>query len=112
MFRSKSELQEARIADLKEAHDARVKELMRLVVTLTEQIEYLREQLHPRPPHPAAGWAGDVPAERPTPHSLSEEEEQILALREYGHLDGAEANDALQLLAEHGITGITGAQSD
>lgn len=94
--RRQAELYEARIADMKEANEARVRDLMRLVDALAEQIEYLRAQLG-RP-----FIAQTPPGLNPTkqlevvpmadgassgPLHVSEEEEDLLALHEMGHLD-------------------------
>lgn len=93
--RSRDELFEARIADLKEAHEARVREMMRLVDALAEQVEYLRAQLGR--PFIAQNHPGLNPAQQPlvvhdmddNPAKLhvSEEEEDLLALHELGHVD-------------------------
>lgn len=94
--RSRDELHEARVADLKEAHEARVRELMRLVDALAEQVEYLRAQIGR--PFIAAKHPGLNPAQQPpvvhdtdgastTPLHVSEEEEDLLALHEMGHVD-------------------------
>jgi hypothetical protein len=94
--RSRDELHEARVADLKESHENRVRELMRLVDALAEQVEYLRAQLGR--PFIAAGHPGLNPASQPqvvldssgastTPLHVSEEEEDLLALHEMGHVD-------------------------
>lgn len=93
--RSRDELFEARIADLKEAHEARVREMMRLVDALAEQVEYLRAQLGR--PFIAQNHPGLNPAQQPlvvhdmddNPVKLhvSEEEEDLLALHELGHVD-------------------------
>ncbi len=94
--RSRDELQEARIADLKEAHEARVRELMRLVDALAEQVEYLRAQLGK--PFIAAQHRGLNPTQQPEvpletsgfPLHVSEEEEDAVALHELGHMDSWE----------------------
>lgn len=91
--KSRDELFEARIEDLKEAHEARVKELMRLVDALAEQVEYLRAQIGR--PFIQAQHRGVNPAELlevgpdelDVPKHVSEEEEDLRALREMGHLD-------------------------
>jgi hypothetical protein len=94
--RSRDELYEARIADLKESHEARVRELMRLADALAEQVEYLRAQLG-RPfiaaKHPGLNPSGqlEVPADvSDFPLHVSEEEEDALALHEAGDLDAWE----------------------
>jgi hypothetical protein len=89
MFRRvrKSDLHEARINDLKAAH-------MRLVVSLTDQIEFLRSQLKPSTGPPMPPWP-DSPMK-----AISEEEEQLQALREFGHdLDP----DLSETFKAHGI---------
>lgn len=92
--RSRDELFEARIADLKEAHEARVRELMRLVDALAEQVEYLRAQIgRPFIPakHPGLNPTDQPVAvhdmESPIPLHVSEEEEDLAALHAEGHLD-------------------------
>lgn len=92
-WRSRVALQEARIADLKEAHESRVRELMRLVDALAEQVEYLRAQLGR--PFIAAKHPGVNPTQQPLvgsdlPLHVSEEEEDLLALHEMGHVDNYE----------------------
>lgn len=94
--RSRDELYEARIADLKEAHEARVRELMRLTDALAEQVEYLRAQIGR--PFIAAKHPGLNPSEQlevplgvsDFPLHVSEEEEDALALHEAGSLDAWE----------------------
>jgi len=111
--RSRDELHEARIADLKEAHENRVRELMRLVDALAEQVEYLRAQLGK--PFISASHPGLNPAQQPlvihdldgasaTPLHVSEEEEDLLALHETGHIDDWE----LEALKGHlGLTHVS-----
>lgn len=101
--RSRDELFEARIADLKEAHENRVRELMRLVDALAEQVEYLRAQLgrpfiaqqhpglNPAQQPPVVRHSDDVP---PLLH-VPEEEEDLRALHEMGYLDDAQLAKAL-----------------
>ena len=98
MFRTvRNRLWEARVADLKDAHEREVKQLMRLVDALAEQIEYLRAQMG-RPN--MARELGLNPSKQPVvmegsmPY-LSEEEEDLLALKEYGHLDERALEEAL-----------------
>lgn len=88
---------EARIADLKEAHEANRKDLMKLVDAMAEQVEYLRLQMG-RPN--TQRMVPLNPAQQP-PHiggsaHLSEEEEDLQALFDGGHIDMAE----LQALKE------------
>ena len=93
--RSRDEMHEARIADLKEAHEREVKQLMRLVDALAEQIEYLRAQLGR--PFIGAAHPGLNPTQQPlavhdmdgssTSLHVSEEEEDLMALHEMGHVD-------------------------
>lgn len=92
---------ENRIADLKDASEQRAKELLRTVRALAEEVEFLRSKhfgAHTVPP-----VTRDVPVTpeefdfMPThnTHWLSEEEEEIEALRAGGHLDQGEYGDAL-----------------
>jgi hypothetical protein len=79
-------------ADLKDAHEAHVRSLNALVDVLAEQVEYLRgiiaqqQHLFPqnlRPLNPS----GLVPVEGvEDPMYMSEEEEEILALRQFDHI--------------------------
>lgn len=93
-------LSDARIADLKEAHEREVKQLMRLVDMLAEQVEYLRAQMG-RPNF--ARMQGVNPSEQPPrlddmPSSLahvSEDEEELRALHEAGHFSDTELEEAL-----------------
>lgn len=110
--RSRDELHEARIADLKEAHEARVRELMRLVDALAEQVEYLRAQLGR--PFIAQNHPGLNPAQQPlVVHDMdgaapklhvSEEEEDLLALHEMGHVDDWELE---ALKGQLGLTNVS-----
>jgi len=103
--RSRDELHEARIADLKEAHEARVRDLMRLADMLAEQVEYLRAQLgrpFVSPSHPGLNPAEQplavhepMDSGRPSLLHVPEEEEDLRALHEIGHLDDLQLAKAL-----------------
>ena len=102
--KSRDELFEARIEDLKEAHEARVTELMRLVDALAEQVEYLRAQIG-RPfiqaQHRGINPADQImvePEDLDVPKHVSEEEEDLLALHELGHVDDWELEALKQQL--------------
>ena len=99
--RSRDELHEARVADLKEAYEARHREMMRLVDMLAEQVEYLRAQLG-RPfiaaQHPGTNPAQQLPVsgfDLDVPKHVGEEEEDLRALHEAGFLDELELAKAL-----------------
>lgn len=88
--------------DLKESHEAHVKSLMKLVEMLAEQVDYLRAKLDG---HPYIG--ASVPSLNPSglppapegfdgPKYLSEEEEDLLALRLNEHI----SQDVLDELTE------------
>lgn len=101
-----STLADARIADLKEAHEREVKQLMRLVDALAEQVEYLRGQLG-RPN------LSKVPSLNPTEQPeflatsnafLSEEEEELRHLRKEGLISDLDLEQALA------VAGLRGTQ--
>ena len=94
---------EARIADLKEAHEANRRDLMKLVDMLAEQIDYMRQlagrpnfartvPLNPskQPPVEQGGWA-----------HVSEEEEDLRALQEFGHISQFEMDRLAEELNLH-----------
>jgi hypothetical protein len=96
-----------RIADLKEAHAAERAALMKVIDALAEQIEYLRATFG-RPlltgakPTPGLAWQGtdldvELPGEDRRMH-MSEEEEDLLALRESGLLTDNELEASLARL--------------
>ena len=105
MFRSRSAaarldaLHAARIADLNEAHAARVRDLGKLIDVLAEQVEYLRAtfgrpHIASRPTTPGLAWPDKDPypiTAETAKRFLSEEEEDILALRENDLISQAEA---------------------
>lgn len=91
---SVAELYEARIEDLKEAHEARVRELMRVVDALAEQIEYLRAlngtpHISSRVPA-TPGLATTLPHEPGLYPHLTDEEEDLLAMRDSGLISDAQ----------------------
>lgn len=85
-------LWQARVDDLKEAHEARVKELRLLIEALAEQVDYLRVQLHqaPRRREPTPGLADAPFVSDDGPLHLTDEEEEVLALRDAGVLSEAD----------------------
>lgn len=96
---------EARIADLKDQHELRVKETMRTIKALAEEVEFLRAQHFgtrtaqaPAREMPVMPEPDFMPAFRDNPHYLSEEEEDLAALRAGGHLDPMEHAAALAQL--------------
>jgi hypothetical protein len=111
------DLYEARIADLKDASEARHAESMRVIKALAEQVEFLRAKHYGPAPLPAPTVPGFEVKSRPesdfkaVPHSrffVSEDEEDVLALRDGGFIDAVEANQALeQLRAATGGVPIT-----
>jgi hypothetical protein len=101
---------EAHIADLKEASELRHKETLRTIKALADEVEYLRSQLF------GARNVQVQPARVPVmpeqfdfmptanPHYLSEEEEELAALRAGGHIDQIEHDAALaQVRAAMGL---------
>ena len=85
---------EARIADLKEAHEANRKDLMKLVDMLAEQVDYLRMQagrpsftkMQPLNPAKQPEFQGGLA-------HVTEEEEDLMALHEFGHISEATLRD-------------------
>lgn len=76
--------------DLKDAHEAHVKALMKLVEMLAEQVDYLRAKLDGHPHIPVTRPALN-PSSLPEPVAghplyLSEEEEDMLALQLNDHI--------------------------
>lgn len=104
-LRELTRVYEERVLDLKAAHEQEVKQLMRLVDALAEQIEYLRAQAGR--PHMGrvtpSGERVESPMENWTPW-VSEEEEDIEALREFGHLSEQEVEN---LRRELGLDSLT-----
>ena len=93
-------LYEQRIEDLKVEH-------ARMVKLMADEIEYLRSQLVG--PRLAAQFKGTgdpggaqewdfLPQARKSPHYTTEEQEEIQALREGGHIDEVEYRKAMQAL--------------
>jgi len=106
-------LYEARIADLKEAHAAEVRALDKVIDSLAEQIEYLRAtfgkpHITPSTPTtPGLAWQGEgltdlgfdpEELQELASRHLSEEEEDLLALRENGLLSSEEYRVARERL--------------
>lgn len=97
-----SALYEARITDLKEAHEARIQELMRTIDVLAEQVEYLRATGGIPQPLRTRG-AGINTAQLETPdlprfgpsQYMTEEEEDVRALHSNGLLDEQSLRAAL-----------------
>lgn len=98
MRQSKTErIYEARIADLKTEH-------ARMVKLMADEIEYLRSQVIG--PQRAAQIRSDgssdewdfMPSARENPHFVSEEEEDLRALRENGHIEEVEYRAAMAAL--------------
>jgi hypothetical protein len=91
---SRTRLWEARVADLKEAHERELKHLMRLADVLAEQIEYLRAQAARQPyisaSTPALNPADLLPTGEGIAAYLTEEEEDLRALVDAGHLTETE----------------------
>lgn len=92
--RSKDRLWEARVADIKEAHERELKHLMRLADVLAEQIEYLRAQAarqpYISPSTPAFNPADLLPTAEGIASYLTEEEEDLRALVDAGHITETE----------------------
>jgi hypothetical protein len=94
------EVYERRIEDLKTEH-------ARMVKLMADEIEYLRAQLvGPKLAHqyrsaaegaPEEGWDFMPPA-RTNPHYTTEEQEEIQALRDGGHIDEVEYRQAMKQL--------------
>jgi hypothetical protein len=93
---------EARIADLKDAQELRVKETMRTIKALAEEVEFLRSQHFgarnaPLPARPVPVMPEELDfMPISNPHYLSEEAEELEALRAGGLLDLGEYNAALE----------------
>lgn len=87
---------EARIAELKDSHAREVSAEKRVIKALAEEVEYLRSQLFGRgvqsTPQPAVVKARPEPDFMPmqNPHYLPEEVEDVMALRDGGHIDDLE----------------------
>lgn len=99
MFLSRTALWEARVADLKEAHQREVKALRLTIDALAEQVEYLRAQQDSKP-FISRTVVGHNPSELELvgPGDLSymtEEEEDIRALRESGQITELAMEQAL-----------------
>lgn len=88
------ELYEARIADLKEAHERQVEEMRKTAVMLVEQIEYLRMTV----PAPLRIVGPDTVEHRgpmaPSQY-MTEEEEDVRAMADNGLIDAGELEAAL-----------------
>lgn len=90
-------LYEQRIEDLKVEH-------ARMVKLMADEIEYLRSQIVG--PRQAAQFRSDgpsdtwdfMPSARTNPHFTSEEQEEIQALRDGGHIDEIEYRKAMEAL--------------
>lgn len=83
-----SDLYEARIADLKEAHETQRREMLRTIEALAEQIDYLRAVFGRAQPMSGsltreAAVPFELPVEDDMPLHMSEEEEDLLALNEH-----------------------------
>lgn len=95
MFGNVRRVYEARIEDLKEAHDARCKEMLRTIDALAEQIEYLRLTAgRPSPQQPANPTDQPVRMAQVDPW-VNEDEEEILAAQQAGIISTVDAEDAL-----------------
>lgn len=96
LFRRSDALWEARIADLKEAHERERRDLLRTVDALAEQIEYLRVLLgRPNLKAPGLNPAEQLEADPDFPGHVSEEEEDLRALQEAGLLTERDLEEAL-----------------
>lgn len=97
---------EARVADLKEAYAEERRALNKVIDALAEQVEYLRAtfgrpHIAGLPSTPGLAWQGLVePEDDVEGHKLflSEEEEDLLALRESGLLTKNELEASLAKL--------------
>lgn len=80
--------------DLKEAHAETIKQMERMIVALSDEIDYLRHLLddraYVRPSTPAANPSALLPATPGEKLYLSEEEEEALALKMNGYIDEAD----------------------
>lgn len=104
-------LYEARIAELKEAHELRHKESLRVIKALADEVEYLRaKHFGPALTQPASTARIPVSPERDfmpdperSPFYIPEELEDLEALRAGGHLDASDYETARrQLIAATG----------
>lgn len=80
--------------DLKEAQAQTIKALQDSIIILADQVEYLRAQVDGRP-HVYSGTPSVNPSAQPAvedgfPKYLSEEEEELLALRLNDHINDLE----------------------
>lgn len=83
--------------DLKEAHAETIKQMERLIVALSDEVDYLRHLLdsraYVRPSTPAANPSKLPLAEATEKKYLSEEEEDALALKMNGYITEADWSD-------------------
>lgn len=95
-------LYEQRIEDLKTEH-------ARMVKLMADEIEYLRSQLvgpklaHQFRDRAEAGGAQEwdfMPSARTSPHFVTEEEEDLRALRDNGHIEDFEFRKAMAALGK------------
>jgi hypothetical protein len=101
-----AEVYEQRIADLKEASEQRHAESLRVIKALADEVEYLRAQHFGRDTRGGVTPANvQVLPEREfmvdpnrSEHYISEEEEDLKALRNGGFIDASEYDQALQQL--------------
>lgn len=96
-------------ADLKEAHEKHVESLMKLVEMLADQVDYLRAVIAQRPyVNPATVQALNPSSLEPVvpggPSYLTEEEEDILALREFDHISDADVEHLREQLGLERLT--------
>lgn len=89
-----SELYEARIADLKEAHQAQIDEMHKAIAMLVEQIEYLRMTGGVTPLRASTAPVAHRPPMSPPPY-MSEEEEDLRSMAENELLDEQQLRAAL-----------------
>ena len=97
MRKTTAAIYEARIEDLKAAHEARVTELRRVIDVLAEQVEYLRMQIgRPSFSRTTALNPSDQPSvvEGFDPF-MSEEEEELRARHQAGRITDADLGQAL-----------------
>lgn len=95
-------LWQARVDDLKEAHEREIKALRLMIDALAEQIDYLRVQLNqsPRAREAIPGLAESPMVEDGLPLFLTEEEEEAIALRQAGLISEADLERIQQGLNE------------
>lgn len=106
---SRDELYRKQIEELKEAHEREIRQVVRLADVLAEQVDYLRGQLgRPNMTRVAsANPTGQPPLQSGEPGWMSEEEEDILALKEFGHLNEYEAEQlAEQVRVDLGLASV------